>query len=506
MTRWMSLGGMAATATLLSSTALWAEVSAMGVWEDWKTYMEGVGYDVSTGSENVSGDTLTVNGLTMSMGSPDDNGAISMAMEFLEFRERNDGTVEISLPDDYAVLVQGGDPGEELDLELTVSQTGMTIIASGDESETAYDFVAAEIGFEATRFNVNGEPVNAAVEGSLAGYTGNYVMTRGDLNGIAGGARADRFEMTLNIDEPEEDAVIDFAMAAADIGGDMDMSLPVEFDPEDMSAALAAGFAVAGEYSVGEMEMRLAGVAEGNSFDVQMSTGEAGFDFEMGQDGLGLSELVSDLSIAISGSEIPFPQIVIAAREYGLNFLMPVTQSEEPQDFALGLRLVDLAVQDEIWAMFDPMGILPRDPATIVVDTEGKANWFYDIMDAAAQEAMTESGAMPGAVHELTLNDLEVTMAGAALTGSGAFTFDNDDLATFEGVPRPEGSVDLKLVGANGLLDKLIQMGLMPEDQAMGMRMMMGLFAVPGDGEDTLNSRIEVNEQGQVLANGQRLR
>ena len=37
------------------------------------------------------------------------------------------------------------------------------------------------------------------------------------------------------------------------------------------------------------------------------------------------------------------------------------------------------------------------------------------------------------------------------------------------------------------------------------MRMMMGLFAVP-TGEDTLTSVIEVNDQGHVLANGQRLK
>ena len=36
--------------------------------------------------------------------------------------------------------------------------------------------------------------------------------------------------------------------------------------------------------------------------------------------------------------------------------------------------------------------------------------------------------------------------------------------------------------------------------------MMMGLFARPGDGEDTLVSTIEVQEDGAVLANGQRIR
>ena len=77
---------------------------------------------------------------------------------------------------------------------------------------------------------------------------------------------------------------------------------------------------------------------------------------------------------------------------------------------------------------------------------------------------------------------------------------------TFDGMPAPTGAIDLQLVGGNGLLDKLIQMGLVPEDQAMGVRMMMGLFAVPGDQPDSLKSKVEFTQDGQVLANGQRLK
>ena len=73
-------------------------------------------------------------------------------------------------------------------------------------------------------------------------------------------------------------------------------------------------------------------------------------------------------------------------------------------------------------------------------------------------------------------------------------------------MPKPVGAVDLSLSGGNGLLDKLIAMGLFPQEQAMGVRMMMGLFAVPGDAPDTLNSKIEFTQDGQILANGQRIK
>ena len=96
-------------------------------------------------------------------------------------------------------------------------------------------------------------------------------------------------------------------------------------------------------------------------------------------------------------------------------------------------------------------------------------------------------------------------MIGASVSGNGDFTFDNSDMDSFDGIPKPTGYVELQVVGANGLLDKLIQMGIVAEEQAMGARMMMGMLAVPGDGPDTLNSKIEINDQGQILANGQRI-
>jgi hypothetical protein len=61
------------------------------------------------------------------------------------------------------------------------------------------------------------------------------------------------------------------------------------------------------------------------------------------------------------------------------------------------------------------------------------------------------------------------------------------------------------LRGGNALLDTLVSMGLVPEQEAAGARMMMGLFAVAGAEPDTLNSTIEVQGNGQIFANGQRI-
>ena len=108
---------------------------------------------------------------------------------------------------------------------------------------------------------------------------------------------------------------------------------------------------------------------------------------------------------------------------------------------------------------------------------------------------------VPAEVETLDINKLEVSVAGAELTGDGGFTFENNQGP----MPQPQGAVDLTLKGGNGLIDKLVAGGLIGDQEAMGVRMMMGLLAVPGDTPDTLNSKIEINDQGHVLANGQRI-
>jgi PPE-repeat protein len=119
-------------------------------------------------------------------------------------------------------------------------------------------------------------------------------------------------------------------------------------------------------------------------------------------------------------------------------------------------------------------------------------------------EAMAKAGEVPGELNSLDINNLLVKIVGAQLSGNGGFTFDNTDMVTFNGMPKPTGAVNLNLSGANALIDKLVNMGLLPQEQAMGARMMMGLFTVP-QGDDVLSSKIEINEQGHILANGQRI-
>jgi hypothetical protein len=337
---------------------------------------------------------------------------------------------------------------------------------------------------------------------AIVGLAGNYTVATDTQSRISSVLNADSVGLTLAITDPTPETG-----GTTNVTGNMvgltATTQGVLLSPsqmEDMSAALATGFSTDGTFGYSSADLAFDATGTADTAKVAGTFGAGTLTFGISKDRLAYGGTSSAAKLTISGSSIPFPELVVSLAETGFDLLMPVTKSDAPQDFRLLLRLVDLAVSDEVWAMFDPMAALPRDPATLVIDTTGKAKWLVDIF---GPEAETMEIA-PGELHALDINDLTLRAMGAAITGKGAFTFDNSDTTTFDGMPLPTGKLDLTIDGANALLDKLSQTGLLPQDQVMGARMMMGLFARPGEGPDTLTSTLEFKDKG-FFANGQQL-
>ena len=195
------------------------------------------------------------------------------------------------------------------------------------------------------------------------------------------------------------------------------------------------------------------------------------------------------------------PEAAVSVTELALDFAMPLAKSSQPAPFNLLVKVVDLGVADALWAMVDPGGMLPHDPATVILDTEGTTTLTRDLVDSAM--AM-QSGEAPGLLNSLDLTQMLLRAAGAELTAAGGFTFDNTDMTTLPGMPLPTGKIDIKGVGVNGLIDTLVTMGLLPEDQAMQGRMMLSMFANSSADKDEITSVLEFKD-GHFFANGQQL-
>ena len=489
-------------ALLMSTTAAHADVTPEQVWQNWQEWIGAYDADVTVGSETRNGDTLSVENIAMLMEIPD--GKMSAITESLTFTDNGDGTVSVTMSPDY-IIKMNADPAdaEAFDMTMRLVQENMRMIVSGTPENMIYALTADTYGVIVDEVLAEGIKQPLTVEVMANDVSGTYNTVTGETLDVTYNLDAVSTLINMDFEDVETNETAAFSSTIAGLAMTGTSSLPDGGITDNPAMMMSAGLMGDGGYTFDGSASTFSFEGNGNTLSGNGTSEGGNLDVSMDTDGVGYKGTTRGLNMNIQTSDLPFP-LSFAMAEYGFDFLMPLSKSDEPQDFGLALNLSDFTMADALWNMFDPGTILPREPATVAFDIDGKANWFFDLMDPE-QAAALESAETPGEIHALELNNLLVELAGAKLTGEGSFEFDNADTATFDGMPRPEGAVDLKLEGGNGLIDKLISMGLLPQEQAMGARMMLGLFATP-TGEDELSSKIEVNPDGHVLANGQRLR
>lgn len=503
---------LALPATLIAGS-VWADLTPAEVWGDWKSYMQDMGYTVE-GRESADGAALTVSDVTMRMELPEEEGAFAMSMGTLSFVEGPAGAVEVRMPETLPITIDftpraeaGEDDSEPVSMALAYIQKGQSLTASGSAEALKYDYAAETATIALTGLTVGKESYGAeqaTFELTANGLNARSEMTAGETRGYAQAGRIDSLSYNVVMNTPDDPASLKLKGGAADITFDGGGQLPVMGAGDDMAAMLRAGMTARGNFSAGAGSSEMAvSDPENGDFTLISSSGGGKLDFQMGPEGLSYGGAQKQISVDVTAAEMPFP-IKFSMAKAAFNMAMPVMQSDALQDFAFGVTLEEFQMSDMIWGIFDPAGQLPRDPATLVIDLSGKAKLMFDMMDPEIAEDMGDQE--PGELHALSVNELSLDLAGAELDASGDLTFDNADRQTVPGMPKPVGALDLKLVGAVALMDKLVSMGLLPQEQAMGARMMLGLFAVPGEEENSLESRIEFTEEGAILANGQRVK
>ncbi len=506
MAKW-NLAGSTAIVLFIGGTASLAEVTAEEVWQNWQDASAGYGQSMTATSTTRDGDTLVVEGLTMAMDQ--DGVVVNSTIDEVHFRELGDGTVEITMSDSYPVKMtfpaQPDDPeATATDLTLGISMPGMVIMASGTAGATSYEYSAPSMGIKLEAIEgVDVSAMNVTVEATMTGVEGSYLVAASEgATAIAGAFAAQSVALAVVGSDPEGQSDIRLTATMADLAGSSISNLPAGVTMEDLPAALKAGFSTEGSLSYGATAYDLNVTDAGSPTTIVGETASGNFTFAMNSNSLQFGSGSKGVSIAFTSADIPFPELKLSYAESAFNFLMPVGVTNQPANFAVLAKLVDLAVPEEMWSMFDPGAALPHDPATIVIDTKGTATITTDLMDFAAMESLGE--APPAMLNSLELTELNVKVLGAQLTGVGAFTFDNSDMETFGGMPVPTGKLDLKLVGGNALVDKLVAMGLLAEDMAMEGRMMLSIFINAGTGADEFVSRLEFKDKG-FFANGMQI-
>lgn len=496
-----SLRGAVCIAALMSGGMAHADVTAAEVWENLKSQMDVYGEDgLTIGAEETSSGTVTVRDIVLEFS--DDEMTMVAEIGDMFFNEQSDGTVRVTMDESYPMTMTGVDG---VVITLDVLQNGLELIVSGEPEALNYAVTASRIGV-AFRDAVDGDVTYTGDASLIANnVSGAYDVTEdGDLQQISSNISVGTVDILVDFQIPGGNG--EYVTGAGKISGlssQGEATIPLNADFENPDAIFSQGFAFAGGYVLDSGEYVFDINAEGDQAAGSASTGSGTLTAEMNNQTIGYESKTQDIAVSLQSSDFPLP-IEVSMAEYGISFRMPVGVTEEPAPFGMSFDLVDLTISEMLWSIFDPSAVLPRDPATLQIGLSGTARALMDLLDPENAAAL-ESADVPFEPYTLSLDTLRIAAAGALVTGGGNFTFDNEDTQTFAPMPRPEGSAMIEISGLNQLLDNLVAMGLVPEQDIMGPRMMMGMFA-RSTGDDQMEIEVEVTESGQVNVNGNRVR
>lgn len=494
-------GALALTTALVAGPAL-ADVTAADVFANQQAYLGALGM---TFSGTLDGDTLRSPKITAAL--PMGAGGFEITAPDITMTENGDGTVTLSYPGQMSVgfagfVQEAGSASATLD----ITHDGYTVIASGNPGDVTYESsvnnLRASLG-DWTATDVPSDAVDVTVDVSIDEWQSTSRVVEGNLVTVTSETQLGTTQANVAISTPDGVNAVTEQTNLPTVSS-VQMTLPTGgSNLLNLSQALRDGLSItlssAGEGNSSASVTTMQGQIMSSD---ESSIGAQEFTLRFDADGLALDASAQDFAMT-TVEPMLFPGgVSVGVAQIAADWLVPVNAGSAAQPFRIGMALEGLTLGDELWAMFDPEGQLPRDPAVIAFDVSGEGVLGFDLLDFMAMANMF--GPPPVTVDSVMIERAEVAAVGARATAEGALTLDWTDMMTWGGIPAPDGNVTVNVEGANGLMDKLVAMGLLQPEDTMGARMMMGMFGEPV-GDDALRAVIEVTRGGSLFVNGQQL-
>lgn len=511
---------MTIRSALLSGAALAAFASpvfaltADEVWQNQTGYLTSLGFSVEA-TPLRDGATTVMSDVRMVWPVPMGFGTVTITSPDVTMVENGDGSVTMSYPDKFrlsivADLTVEGDKGT-LTADFGMRMDGQSLTVTGTPESMTYASRTAlmDIMLDRILFVDEGSSNTEQPEVDL-------IFTIRDLvtdTTIATDDQAHRIATTTTTGQSVFEFGFDdgWGIVSTTVGSvetsTSSSALVIPVAPVDwlnLSTALRNGLSISVSTEAANSGQQTVARLDGQvTSDQRQTVTRSSQSLALSATGLAIDGDLEGLSFSMVDNFLPMP-IEITAASAATEFAMPVLSGTDPQRAAFGLSLGGLTATDDIWGLFDPGAALPRDPASLSLGVEAQVISRVDVFDILGWEGVVnkiDAGQMPVDLVSLDITALDVSAIGAALTGEGSFTFDNTDLTTFPGFPRPEGQATAQMTGLYGVLDTLAQMGLLPPEAGMGARAAIGMFA-QATGDDQLSTTIVIGPDGAITVNG----
>lgn len=520
------------TSSTLALTVLAAPAFALTpeeVWNAWLSEFGKVGYEVHEGARDAAGEVLTITDVRFVQQQEDETLTVSVPR--IVMTGTGDGSVRSDFGESIAVeMVTQDEEDRPLTLGGTVRAVDMEVLSSGDSAARTDSVTAPSVVLTLDRIDrAEGEDLVDVASVTLTDLVSEAVSREGGSS-LTSSSRAAKLDYTATFGDDEGNVTASGSVEALE--GSSEVSLPGDGafgSPEQMNAALKAGSVLSGtlKLGAGKHDFAFTGTSEGTEESGTMAATVGGVEasFRMAQDGMAYQGAMTDLGVNMTGTGMP-GQLAYAMDEATFDIQGPVLAAEAPAPFKFAYSLGGVTLGEDVWAMFDPDGQLQRDPAGLDIDLTGMLRLTADLFDprwmeaaaaeggadatgagdgdaatVAGDEPAAESAPMPFEVTEVTINHFALSAAGAKAEATGSLTVpEGGDIS------QPVGTINARYEGLNGLIDRLVAMGAVSQEEVMGYRMMLTMFARPGEGEDVLTTELQFNEGGEIIANGQKIK
>ena len=475
-----------------------ADVTPEDVWQNWQDASAAMGQTLIAASAQRDGDRLVIRDLTMA--SAEDGITVQGNLDEIIMQDQGDGTVLVTMSPDYPVKMtmpafEAGQPDVALDILIT--QKDLTLLASGTPQAMAYDLNAPAMTIKLDRVEgPAGQAANITVTATLSDIAGRYATAEGP-NGGPNGMTADSdiavkaLALAVMGADPADQTELRLTAAMQGLalqssGALMGAMAGAALTPQQMASLTSASKLL---IAASEFDMDL--VEPSGPTNLKGTAGEGVVSVDIAAGVMRYETRQQNVNVTVNAPSVPVPDMGIMLDEAGFAATSPMVASDVAQGFAFSTSLRNLTLSDQLWAMFDPSAALPRDPINLVIDAEGLAL----VKDGADMQGL------PADLQSINLKELTLSMAGAELNGTGTSTFTSGA----DGVPSPDGQFDFNLLGANGLMGKLVDAGFVSAQMLTMPRMMLAMLATPAaDGSDGYSAKIEIRDKA-IFANGQML-
>lgn len=493
---------------LIASPAM-ADITADDVWQNTRAFYAATGGNL-TATLTREDNTVFVDDVQLTYLFPFDVGQLIIGMPPMTMIDEAGGTVTQKLPKSFdlkfslqSTPILFGD----FELRAVVTQADFSATATGTPGDITYDRTAAAFG-AIVDFNLGdgGEDISMAFNFTGEGYTHSAQVTEGALVQVALDSTTGLMRYDFSSDEGYGFRSEGGGVYEASVGR-LEMALPAGgADITNLASALDAGmFIDATSTTAGTTDEAVSYMDDEVFSRDSTSVGPTQSTTRLSADGLEGS--VEAEAFDVTYEELSFLNLSVGVTMDRMSgrYRFPLMARDGLQAFDLAMQFDGLAMNDDTWDLFDANRAIPRDAASFDLDLVGELGLDVDLVNFLALETAFDGPDIPVRLETISLNSLALSAAGVTADGSGEFRFDNTDLASFDGLPRPQGQAEVVVTGANGLLDTLIDAGILPASEAGMGRMMMGMFTRPV-GDDQLKSDLEINAEGQIIVNGERVR